>query len=83
MFFLFFFCNNFYFIINVYTFVFVICLIYNYWSLFYGFVFDHLAVLLVLSVQALIIIKKACQPKYLCASAQPIARVWGVSTVAD
>ncbi len=38
-----FFCNNFYFIINVYMFVFVICLIYNYWSLFYGFVFDHLA----------------------------------------
>ncbi len=44
----------FYFIINVYTFVFVICLIYNYWSLFYGFVCDPLAVLLVLSVQALI-----------------------------
>ncbi len=44
----------FYFIINVYTFVFVICLIYNYWSLFYGCVCDPLAVLLVLSVQALI-----------------------------
>ncbi len=44
----------FYFIINVYTFVFVICIIYNYWSLFYGFVCDPLAVLLVLSVQALI-----------------------------
>ncbi len=40
--------------INVYTFVFVICLIYNYWSLFYGFLCDPLAVLLVLSVQALI-----------------------------
>ncbi len=48
----------FYFIINVYTFVFVICLIYNYWSLFYGFVCDPLAVLLVLSVQALIKNKK-------------------------
>ncbi len=43
--------------ISVYTFVFVICLIYNYWSLFYGFLCDPLAVLLVLSVQALIQIK--------------------------
>ncbi len=42
---------------NVYTFVFVICLIYNYWSLFYGFLCDPLTVLLVLSVQALIKIK--------------------------
>ncbi len=51
------FFNNFYFIINVYT----VCVchlfnltIYVYWSLLYGFVFDPLAVLLVLSVQALI-----------------------------
>ncbi len=53
------FCNYFHFIINVYTFVFVICNLFNltlsvYWSLLYGFVCDPLAVLIVLSVQALI-----------------------------
>ncbi len=50
------FLNNLDFIINVYVFVFVICLIwpYVYWSLLYECLCDPLVVLLVLYVQALI-----------------------------